>query len=67
MNLKKDSKITYDPKSILVDGHRWFPVMGEMHYSRVDKETWGDELRKMKAGGVDIISTYTIWIHHEEI
>ncbi|MBQ5430288.1 MAG: beta-galactosidase [Lachnospiraceae bacterium] len=67
MKLQRDSQITYDPKSIIVDGHRWFPVMGEMHYSRVPANTWGDELRKMKAGGVDIISAYTIWIHHEEI
>jgi len=43
-----------------------FPVMGEMHYSRVPQAEWREELLKMKAGGVDIVATYVFWIHHEE-
>lgn len=64
--MTKDSIISYDKTSIQVDGHRCFWVMGEIHYSRVCREKWRDELRKIKAGGVDVISAYTIWIHHEE-
>lgn len=45
----------------------WFPVMGEIHYSRYPAQYWKESLLKMKAGGVDIVSTYVIWIHHEEI
>ncbi len=41
--------------------------MGEIHYSRCAADSWKDELLKMKAGGVTVVSTYTIWIHHEEI
>lgn len=41
--------------------------MGEIHYSRVKREDWKSELYKMKAGNVSVISTYVIWIHHEEI
>jgi len=41
--------------------------MGEMHYSRYPKKYWRESLYKMKAGGVEIVSTYAIWIHHEEI
>ena len=41
--------------------------MGEIHYSRVPEECWEDELIKMKSGGVDVISSYVFWIHHEEI
>ncbi len=48
------------------DGKPWFPVMGEMHYSRVLPDTWEHELYLMKAGGVDVVSSYVIWIHHEE-
>ena len=44
----------------------WFPVMGEMHYSRYRESFWEESLRKMKAGGVSIVSSYVIWIHHEE-
>ena len=58
---------TFDSKSLLKDGKRWFPIMGEIHYSRYPKEFWKESLEKMKAGGVDIVSSYVIWIHHEEI
>ena len=54
-------------RSLLFDGQPVFPVMGEMHYSRVPQAEWRDELLKMKAGGVDIVATYVFWIHHEEI
>ncbi|MCR5253883.1 MAG: beta-galactosidase [Treponema sp.] len=58
---------TFDEKSLFRNGKRWFPVMGEIHYSRYPHEYWRESLNKMKAGGVDIVSAYTIWIHHEEI
>lgn len=58
---------TFDEKSLFRDGKRWFPVMGEIHYSRYPHQYWKEALLKMKAGGVDIVSAYTIWIHHEEI
>lgn len=57
---------SYDEKSLLRDGRRWFPVMGEIHYSRYPAGYWREALRKMKAGGVSIVSSYVIWIHHEE-
>lgn len=58
---------SFDKKSILKDGKRWFPVMGEIHYSRYPDAYWKEALLKMKEGGVDIVSSYVIWIHHEEI
>ena len=61
------SKYEFDNISIIRDGKRWFPTMGEIHYSRVPHEYWAEELRKMRAGGVDVVSAYVIWIHHEEI
>jgi hypothetical protein len=44
----------------------FFGVSGEIHYSRLWEEYWEDELLKMKNGGINIISTYVFWIHHEE-
>jgi beta-galactosidase GanA len=41
--------------------------MGEFHFARYPENEWREELLKMKAGGVDIVSTYVFWIHHEEI
>jgi hypothetical protein len=49
------------------DGKPWLPVMGEFHYSRYPRAQWEEELLKMKAAGVNIVATYVIWIHHEEI
>ena len=47
------------------DGRAWLPVMGELHYSRVPEKDWEKEIIKMKAGGVEIISSYVFWLHHE--
>ncbi|WP_407426211.1 beta-galactosidase [Treponema sp.] len=58
---------SFDNISIKKDGKRVFPVMGEIHYSRVPHSEWAERLLKMKAGGVTIVSAYVIWIHHEEI
>lgn len=49
------------------NGKPWFPVMGEFHYSRFNENEWDRELAKMKSGGIDIVASYVIWIHHEEI
>jgi hypothetical protein len=49
------------------DGEPWLPVMGEFHYSRYPRAQWEEELLKMKAAGVNIVASYVIWIHHEEI
>jgi beta-galactosidase len=48
------------------DGKPWFPVMGEFHYSRYPAADWEVEIQKMKAAGIQVISTYIFWIHHEE-
>lgn len=57
----------YTKDFLTENGKPWFPVMGEIHYSRYPRQLWKDSLYKMKAGGVNVISAYTIWIHHEEI
>ena len=52
---------------LTLDGKPWLPVSGEFHFSRYPRAQWEDEILKMKASGVDVISTYVIWIHHEEM
>lgn len=61
------NRLSYTPMSLTVDDKPFYPVMGEMHFSRYRNRYWEEELCKMKSGGVDIVSLYTIWIHHEEI
>jgi beta-galactosidase len=52
---------------LTLNGKPWLPVMGEFHFSRYPRTQWEDEILKMKASGVNIVSTYVIWIHHEEV
>jgi len=55
-----------DNRSLLLDGQRLIPVVGEFHYTRYPADEWRDELLKMKAGGITVVSTYAFWIHQEE-
>lgn len=48
------------------NGECWIPIMGEIHYGRVNREIWKDELLKIKAGGITVIAAYVFWIFHEE-
>ena len=56
----------FTKKYLTKDEKPWFPVMGEIHFSRYRADLWEESLRKMKAGGLSIASVYVIWIHHEE-
>ena len=60
------SSIKWDEKSLIFDGKRVAPVMGEIHYSRLPEAEWSEEIAKMKEGGVTIIATYVFWNHIEE-
>ncbi len=59
-------KVTWDQHSLIIDGRRVCPVMGEIHYSRLPESEWRREVQKMKEGGVTIIATYVFWNHIEE-
>lgn len=41
------------------------PVIGEFHFSRCDRGAWAAELQKIKAQGLDGVSVYVFWNHHE--
>ena len=58
--------VTWDKYSLIIDGRRVCPVMGEVHYSRIPADEWSGEVRKMKDGGVTIIACYVFWNHIEE-
>jgi beta-galactosidase len=60
-------EIRVNSRYLTLDGKPWLPVMGEFHFSRYPEKYWEEEILKMKAGGVQIISTYIFWIHHEEV
>lgn len=58
--------VTWDSQSLMIDGRRACPVMGEVHYSRIPADEWAAEVKKIKEGGVTIIATYVFWNHIEE-
>ena len=59
-------KLSFTNYYMEMDGAPYFGVSGEIHFSRLWEGRWEDALLKMKAGGVNIVSTYVFWIHHEE-
>lgn len=50
---------------ITYNGKPFFPVVGEFHYSRYPAQYWDESIKKMKAGGINIIATYVFWNVHE--
>jgi hypothetical protein len=64
-NPRGDS-ISVNSEYLEMNGRPFIPVMGEMHYSRLPHSFWEEEILKVKAAGIGIISTYVMWIHHEE-
>jgi len=56
-----------DSLSFFVGNQPWIPIAGEFHNARYPHAEWRDELLKMKAGGINLVSTYVFWIHHEEV
>ena len=60
-------KVQWDSLSLIIDGKRVAPVMGELHYSRIPADEWETELIKVKEGGVNLVATYVFWNHIEEI
>ena len=59
-------EVKWDSRSLMIDGRRVVPVMGEVHYSRIPANEWRTAVRNMKEGGVTIIATYVFWNHVEE-
>ncbi len=51
--------VTYGGKPIMI-------AAGEFHFSRYDCGLWETEIAKMKAQGLNCISTYVFWNHHEK-
>jgi beta-galactosidase len=62
-----DSGVVVSNRSLLRDGQRWIPTSGEIHYSRLDRRHWALALQLMRAGGINLVSTYVFWNHHQPL
>ncbi|KAK4747776.1 hypothetical protein SAY87_014362 [Trapa incisa] len=57
--------VTYDGKSLVIDGHRRILFSGSIHYPRSPPEMWEGLIQKAKDGGLGAIDTYVFWNVHE--
>lgn len=62
----KGDKISVNNYYLSLNNKPWLPVMGEFHFSRYPNQYWDEEIKKMKAGGINVIATYVFWSIHEE-
>ncbi|WP_282945186.1 beta-galactosidase [Cellulomonas endometrii] len=46
-------------------GKPWFPITGEIHYSRLPRDRWSEVLGHARAGGLNSVATYVMWQAHE--
>eukprot|EP00927_Polykrikos_kofoidii_P061211 TRINITY_DN56077_c0_g1_i1.p1 TRINITY_DN56077_c0_g1~~TRINITY_DN56077_c0_g1_i1.p1 ORF type:complete len:798 (+),score=105.28 TRINITY_DN56077_c0_g1_i1:64-2394(+) len=58
--------VSYDHRALKIDGKRRLLVSGSIHYPRSTPAMWPSLLRQAREGGLDAITTYVFWNHHEE-
>ncbi|MCL7024181.1 hypothetical protein MKW94_007274 [Papaver nudicaule] len=59
--------VTFDGRSIMVNGRRELFFSGSIHYPRFPPEEWQEILNKAKHGGLNVIQTYVFWNIHEPV
>ncbi|XP_068651800.1 beta-galactosidase 11-like [Aristolochia californica] len=64
---KKETGVTYDGRSLLVNGRRELVFSGSIHYPRSTPEQWPKLIEKAKHGGLNAIETYVFWNAHEPV
>ncbi|KAL6601348.1 hypothetical protein ACP70R_044568 [Stipagrostis hirtigluma subsp. patula] len=62
---KKGTVVSYDERSLLIDGKRDLFFSGAIHYPRSHPEMWPKLIKKAKEGGLNTIETYVFWNGHE--
>ncbi|GMH17864.1 hypothetical protein Nepgr_019705 [Nepenthes gracilis] len=59
--------VSYDGRSLLINGKRELIFSGSIHYPRAQAEDWDDLILKAKSGGLNCIQTYVFWNIHEPL
>jgi len=57
--------VSYDSRSLLIDGQRKLIVSGAVHYPRSTPSMWPQIIQRSKAAGLNTIETYVFWNLHE--
>ncbi|KAK4567110.1 hypothetical protein RGQ29_003091 [Quercus rubra] len=58
-------EVTYDGRSLIINGQRQVLLSGSIHYPRSTPQMWPSLIAKAKEGGLDVIQTYVFWNLHE--
>lgn len=58
-------KVTFDERSVLVDGSRMLLACGSVHYPRSTRAMWPVLLQRSRELGLNTITTYVFWDVHE--
>ncbi|KAL8210305.1 hypothetical protein R6Q57_007037 [Mikania cordata] len=59
------NNLTYDSRSLIIDGQRKLLISAAIHYPRSVPAMWPGLVKTAKEGGVDVIETYVFWNGHE--
>lgn len=62
---KQVFEVDYINNQFLKDGKPFRYVSGSFHYFRTPRAYWTDRLKKMRAAGLNAVSTYIEWSLHE--
>ncbi|XP_022954831.1 beta-galactosidase 16-like [Cucurbita moschata] len=62
---RSSGNVTYDGRSLIINGEHKLLFSGSIHYPRSTPEMWPSLIAKAKAGGLDVIETYVFWNIHE--
>jgi len=60
-----DSRLGARDGAFTLDGRRRFLFDGELHYFRVRPDRWRGGLERLRAAGMNAVSTYIPWVWHE--
>ncbi|PWA61082.1 beta-galactosidase 10 [Artemisia annua] len=59
------NNVTYDSRSLIIDGERKLLISASIHYPRSVPAMWPGLVKTAKEGGIDVIETYVFWNGHE--
>eukprot|EP01083_Nonionella_stella_P074430 201907_1 len=65
--LSGNKNVTYDSRSLIIDGERLLLLSGGMHYSRGTPTTWNHVMKLAKQMHLNTIQTYFMWNLHEPL
>lgn len=65
LSFSEGYNVTYDRRSLLIDGQRKLLISASIHYPRSVPAMWPSLVQTAKEGGVDVIETYVFWNGHE--